>query len=79
MQPRLGFTHVVAAMEKRPAGNAAVELLHVPAHDSVTSAIFPFFPDVVRFIHGARVGGRKVYVHCARGVSRSRAFFVWRF
>jgi len=77
----LGVTHVLNAAKGslhgqvdlshgyyRPAG---IDFYGVPASDSPTYNIRPFFREAACFIEKALYGGGKVYVHCECGISRA--------
>ena len=52
-----------------------VRRLRVPVADEpgAAEALGARFEEMATFVHGARLAGCNVYVHCARGVSRSSA------
>uniref|UniRef100_H3DGK7 Dual specificity protein phosphatase n=1 Tax=Tetraodon nigroviridis TaxID=99883 RepID=H3DGK7_TETNG len=81
---QLGVTHVLNAAHGKLCckGNddfygTTVKYYGVPANDLPAFDLSPFFYPAAEFIHQALTSdGRKVFVHCAVGVSRSAALVL---
>ena len=46
------------------------------ASDNAAQELEQFFPQAIDFIHGARLSGGNVLVHCLAGISRSTSLVI---
>ncbi|XP_059179193.1 dual specificity protein phosphatase 22-like isoform X2 [Physella acuta] len=65
------ITHIVAVHDNAKKIVEDKEYLCILASDSPDQDLSKYFPQVIKFIHKARLDGGAVLVHCLAGVSRS--------
>ncbi|CAL1541302.1 unnamed protein product [Lymnaea stagnalis] len=65
------ITHIVAVHDNAKKIIEDKEYLCILASDSPDQDLTKYFPQVIKFIHKARLEGGSVLVHCLAGVSRS--------
>ncbi|KAK6982643.1 dual specificity protein phosphatase 22-like isoform X2 [Biomphalaria glabrata] len=65
------ITHIVAVHDNAKKIVEDKEYLCILASDSPDQDLTKYFPQVIKFIHKARLEGGSVLVHCLAGVSRS--------
>jgi len=73
-----GITHVVSICDCTPGEDIipSENKIHIDVDDSPASQLYPHFVRTTTFIHNARAGGGKVFVHCAAGISRSSTITI---
>ncbi|MFX0091853.1 MAG: dual specificity protein phosphatase family protein [Candidatus Hodarchaeota archaeon] len=72
-----GITHIVNCTRELPIYHPGeFEYLHIKLTDNTTQNIISVFPEVINFIHQARISRGLVLVHCAFGSSRSGTMAV---
>lgn len=64
-----GISHVLSIGSRGPP--AKVTGKHVNKPDTYETDLLGDFSEAVAFIHTARCAGARVYVHCAKGISRA--------
>ena len=66
---RNGITHVVSVCDCTPAEELipSENKIHIDVDDCPSVDLYPHFVRTTQFIHKARSGGGKVFVHCAAG------------
>ncbi|XP_005092755.1 dual specificity protein phosphatase 22 isoform X2 [Aplysia californica] len=65
------ITHIVSIHDNAKKILEDKEYLCILASDTPDQDLSKFFPQIIRFIHKARLDGGSVLVHCLAGVSRS--------
>mmetsp|Transcript_8630 Transcript_8630/g.15827 ORF Transcript_8630/g.15827 Transcript_8630/m.15827 type:complete len:578 (-) Transcript_8630:130-1863(-) len=82
---KLEIVEVVNVTPPSEIQNFFPEILNyyrIPVQDKVTANLYPYLHSVVTFLEECRTSGKRVLVHCQRGVSRSAtvviAYIMWR-
>ncbi len=68
----LGITHILDVKNEYKDDTTKFNVKHIPVPDTETVAISTFFDDAIKYIDD----GKKVYVHCVFGKSRSASIVI---